>query len=295
MERVAITGADGFIGSRIVELLAAEGICEVRPFNHSRHNLMDPESLKILLRGCRWVIHLAGVSNPLSPDVYKINVDGTDNLLRAIADTKPAPVLIFASSFAVYKVPKKGDLVDEKYPVEPRNRYGESKLAAERLIAACSRKDGIKALILRISNVYGPGILPGRHSVVANFIDALARGQEIKITGDGTQTRDFIYIDDVARAFVSTLEESRNFDILNICSGKETSINSLLNLLQRYTGNEGKTAYVPGNEVGGFWRGDNAEARKILGWLPRFSLEDGLELTVKEGCYENRNSVAQLS
>lgn len=279
MRIVVVTGATGFIGRHLVEALSAQRV-EVRLFDPRKHSLQDKNSLIGLVRGSNLVFHLAAKNFPDDPELWEVNLLGTANLLEAIIETAPLAKFVFPSSFAVYRVPKRGEVINEGFETLPMNRYGLSKLLAEEIIKFYSRTKRLRAVILRISNSFGPGDRVGR-SVVANFVKALKGGERITIYGDGSQTRDFVYVRDVTDSLLKSAEyEFENAPVINICSGREKSLNKLLRTLESISGRKSVVAYKrEGGAGGGFWRGDNSSAGKLLSWFPKTSLEEGLRKT----------------
>lgn len=283
-KRILVTGAGGFIGSHLTTEITKRG-WDLISFEKNRHSIFDKEVLRELLPGIDVVVHLAGVSDPQNPDVIHVNVCGTKTLLDVISEISPGALFIYSSSFAVYRIPKAGEVIDENYKTSPRNNYGLSKLMAEEVIKAYEDSRAIKSLIFRFSNVYGSGMKPGKHSVVANFIEQIVNNKPVEINGDGLQTRDFIYIDDVVMALILGILKGAKVSgsIINICSGEETTIKNLLEIIQKESGFSSKIKYTGENLSGeGFWKGDWSLAKKLLGWKPETKLESGIKKILKK-------------
>lgn len=243
------------------------------------HNRIKDDSLLLKsIEGSDVVFHLAGISDSQDPGLMKVNVIYTDAIMAAVNKAASRPKIVFPSSFAVYRAPRKGEIIDEYFETFPRNKYGVSKLMAEELIQFYARAHRIPSVILRLANVYGSGIQPFKHSVVATFLHQVKNGMAITIAGDGLQTRDFIAVDDVVEAmYLAARTPLPQGSVLNICSGQETSINELAELISRLTNREAKVEYQTENDSGsGFWRGDNLQAKSLLRWKPKASLESGL-------------------
>ena len=211
-----------------------------------------------------------------------VNVLGTANALEA-AVRLGARRFVYASSAAVYgglEPPLREDL-------EPRplGLYGETKLAGERLLWGYSREYGLSVVALRYFNVYGPGMRPGPYSgVVLRFVEALLSGGEPVVYGDGLQTRDFVYVGDVAEANLRALE-SRYVGPVNVGTGRETSILELYRLLCRITRPKGgcpEPRFEPSRPGDVRRSAASTElAKRELGWRARTSLEEGLRKTVE--------------
>lgn len=266
--RILVTGSSGFLGSALIKRLNEDVILYDRDNNISE-SLDNKKLLKIKLKGVDVVYHLAGINNPKSIDLFKVNVDGTKNLIDAVKELKQNTKIIYASTFGIYKTPKKGDLIDENYPIEPRNDYGKSKLEAEKLILKNNQN-----IVFRLSNIYGPGMLPGKHSVVANFIDSVFN-KKIASVYEKDATRDFIYIDDVIDALIKSLDLEVG-GVFNICTGDETSIINLIKIIEKKTVKKFILDFSTISTGSGYWRGSYKKAEKILKWKPRVNINDGI-------------------
>lgn len=243
--RVLVTGGAGFIGSYVVTLLLKEG-AEVRVLDSFvsgkrerlgaevdiiEADIRDRDSLKNAMEGMTHVVHLAaqvGVPSSIEDPQYThdVNVTGTKNVLEAalIAGVKR---FVYASSAAVY-----GDHLElpktEESPLQPKSPYAESKIANE----IDARASGFPSVGLRFFNVYGPG-QSWNHpyaTVIPRWVEAIRAGKVITVYGDGSQTRDFIHVRDVARAIYDALT-SEVTGIFNIASGVETSLNDLIQVV----------------------------------------------------------------
>ena len=183
--KVAITGASGFVGSYLLEALRKEKIT-FATFNHKKHDLFRPETLRDLVKDKDVIIHLAGVNRDDDlTNITKVNVLGTKGLLDAMLMYSPLAKLIFISSFQAYL---------------QENIYGASKRNAEELIESYVNRSKLTAIILRFTNMYGPGSKPFYNSVIATFAHQIQKGEPIVINGDGEQKRDYLYITDGANA-----------------------------------------------------------------------------------------------
>src|SRR3989344_1856208 len=276
MLKIGITGGSGFLGSLLSKRLNDAEMYDVKTVDVVGDPLFDPTILKEFVTGADVVYHLAGIKDSKNPDLVRVNVQGTKNLLEMIRKFAPKSHFVFASSFAVYKIPKFGQIISENFSTLPRNEYGKSKLEAEKYIREYSNKFNIKSTILRMSNVYGPGDSFGRNSVVSDFIDKIRKGETICIDGDGSQTRDFIFVDDVVSALIKVKSDPNHFNILNIASGEEISISKLVSIVEKIVNKKAIVKFNPVGSQGGFWKGDPRLAMKLLSWSPSISLEDGV-------------------
>ena len=305
--RVLVTGGAGFIGSHLLDELVKEGFEVTVLDNFStgrieniRHHLekekirfikgdvRDRRDVEEALEGVDAVFHLAAITSvPYSikhPEItYEVNVNGTKNLLEACLH-KDIERLIYLSTCAVYGEPEYLP-IDEKHPMNPISPYAWSKLKAEESCMRFYKAQGLEAVVLRPFNVYGSRQRNDYYGgVVARFIEHIRCGEPPVIYGDGTQTRDFIYIDDAVKAFILALNNKnavgRRF---NIATGIPTSINGLVGILVELFGAEGlKPKYV--DAIKGDIRhsyADIREAKKHLGFEPRISLREGLSTLIE--------------
>ncbi len=278
MNKVAIIGASGFIGTSLVDVLKKDKKYKIKQFSENQSILFDIKKLEKFVKDQDIIFHLAGIVDPGSPEIYKVNVLGTLNILEAIRISGSDAKVVFASTFGVYKIPQKGHTINENYDTLPRHEYGISKKLAENLIIFYSETYGIKASIARISNVYGPSARVVKHSVVSNFISSIDSNKEIKITGDGSQTRDFVYIDDVISALLIIANSKERLLIANICSGQETSLNDLVQKIQIVTNKQTRIKHLKAEQSDlGYWKGSSLLWNKPFYWIPKTDIEDGLK------------------
>jgi UDP-glucose 4-epimerase len=289
---VLVTGGAGFIGSHVAEALAARGddvvvlddLSSGKRENHPAGvELVEGDirdGLGDLFARVEPTIcyHLAAqidvrVSVARPDHDAAINVLGTVNVLEA-ARPHGTKVVFSSTGGAIY-----GECdgpAPEDAPRLPIAPYGTSKLAAEEYLATYNRLYGTEHVSLRYGNVYGPRQDPhGEAGVVAIFFNALRAGETPKVFGDGRQTRDYVFVGDVARATVAAAE--RDGGVYNVGTGRETSVVELLELCQRIAGTSMETEFAPARP-GELQRAvvDPSRAVDELGWRPEHSLEDGL-------------------
>ncbi len=303
-----ITGAAGFLGSALANQLAREGH-QVRgiddlstgdpkslsPDVHfTRGDVNDRPKLWTLLQEVDCVYHLAArVSVPesiLYPREYNaVNVGGTVSLMEAMRDVGVKRV-VFASSGAIYGNQEIQPLKEGQKP-HPSSPYAVSKLAAEYYIHTIGDLWGIETVCLRIFNAYGPGQhLPASNPpVVPYFLRQAVRNGTLVVNGDGKQTRDYVYVDDVVCAMVAaSTAPNINGLVINIGSGAETSTRDLANLVLKVTGSQTNIVFSA-QTPGGVSRlsADVTLAAKKLNYKPSIPLEEGLRLCLQRDARYN--------
>ena len=290
--RILVTGGAGFIGSHVVALLKERGVdtCVYDSLVSGKieripegvlfiqGDIRDKNTLATAMRDITHVVHLAAqVGVPASiedPDyTHEVNVTGTRNVFKAAREAGVKRV-VYASSAAVYgdypELPK-----TEESPLQPKSPYAESKIANE-IDASTS---GLPTVGLRFFNVYGPG-QEANHpyaSVIPRWVAAVEEGRPVELHGDGTQTRDFIHVQDVARAIVLALE-STYVGVCNIASGIETTLREVLEHLAEVLSKD-----IPHEEKqirpGDIKRSVSSidHARRAINFTPEISFKQGLE------------------
>lgn len=264
---IAITGGHGFLGRYVVDLLKKEGFTPIL-FDRTRYNLLQPKTLKDFVLKKDVIIHLAAVNRGTDNEIMNINAQGTKGLLDAISTYGSGSKLIFASTFQVYV---KGSI------------YGNSKKQAEEYINDFAKKYGIKSIILRIANIYGPGCKPYYNSVIATFVHRIKQGKPLIINRDGTQKRDYIYVLDVAKAIAKALDYvPETIDYFDICSGKQIKLSEIVGYLRKLSKKNIEVVYNKEVKSYNLWIKKNyKKAAKFLSWRPIISLKEGLKETLK--------------
>lgn len=313
--RVCVTGGAGFIGSTLVDRLLRDGHDVVvfddlssgsldnltaahAHIDFRQDDIRNPAALASAFKGCEAVFHLAALASVVRsvqhPDVVtEVNVGGTLNVLTAARD-QGARRVVFASSSSVYgdtpELPK-----HEAMALTPRSPYAASKAAGESYLQAFQASYGLETVAFRYFNVFGPRQSPKSlyAAVVPLFIDALANQRTPTIYGDGEQTRDFTYVEDVVDAMIkgSTAPDAVQGP-MNLGGGNRVSINALLQEVAGALGVEPRCNHEDAR-VGDVRDSlaDITRARTWLGWNPRTSLPSGLRKIVESRDASNPASV----
>jgi len=292
-----VTGAAGFLGSALANRLAREGH-QVRGIDDlsagdperldpgvlfSRGDIVDRPKLWSMLQEVDCVYHLAArvvvPESVLYPREYNsTNVGGTVSVMEAMRDVGVKRV-VFASSGAVYGDQRKVPLPESLTP-DPRSPYAVSKLAAEYYVRTIGALWGIETVVLRVFNAYGPGQpLPAAHPpVVPHFLRQAIRGGSMVLHGNGEQTRDFVYVDDVVEAMVAAATApSIDRLTINIGSGVETSLRTLAQQVLEVSNSAAEWILREDQDPGpSRMAADIRLARSKLGYKPHIALQDGL-------------------
>jgi UDP-glucose 4-epimerase len=303
--RVLVTGGAGFIGSHLVDALVARGdaVMVVDDLSSGREqnlagalaagaelvcaDVRDGPALAKLVAGARpqAIFHLAAqvdVRRSLSDPGHdaRTNVEGTINVLEAARRVAGARVVFSSTGGAIYG---QTDLLPtpESVAALPMAAYGQSKYCAERYLGLYERLYGLSTIALRFGNVYGPRQDPhGEAGVIAIFCGRLRAGERPRIYGDGTQTRDYIYVEDLVQALLSAGESTAG-DVVNIGTQTETTVLELLRVLCEHHGPGAPQAQFAPARTGEIDRSclDATRARQLLGWHASTPITQGLRQT----------------
>lgn len=303
-----VTGGAGFIGSNLVDGLVARGDEVTIVDNLSTGRLVNLEDAlgagaELVELDIRDAAELATLTNERRPDAVfhlaaqidvrksledpafdaAINVGGTANVLEAARGAGTGRVIFVSTGGAIYGEGEGQNLpLDEATAIAPLSAYGQSKYAAEGYLSLYERQYGISSMALRLGNVYGPRQDPlGEAGVVAIFCGLVSSGGRPTVFGDGTQTRDYIYVGDVVGAALAAAG-SRVSGAVNIGTGREASVLDLVEILGRLGGADGFEPEFAPARAGEVQRIslDASLAGQQLNWRPQTSLEDGLRLTL---------------
>lgn len=304
---VLVTGGAGFIGSHLVDRLIScgyrvkvldnlstgnlaniQGHIDSGAIEFVKGDITNLEQVNAAVQGIDAVFHLAAqISVPLSVKnpkfTYETNVNGTINMLSALANKNPQGKFVFISSCAVYGEPQYLP-VDEKHPANPISPYAESKLLGEYYTMGFNQNRLLKTAALRFFNVYGARQgLNDYSGVITKFIDRIKQNQTLTIYGDGSQTRDFVHVSNIVDAVVACLENpNAEGQVFNVGTGKPLTIENLAQNLIKLSGSSSTIMYSPVRE-GDIKHSyaDITKAQNILNYKPTMQLNNGLHELLK--------------
>ncbi len=305
--RVLITGGAGTIGSTIADILAREAEVDIVVLDNfvrgRRANLAaaeatgklevidgdirDREAVAKATSGADVVFHEAAIRITQCVEeprlALEVLVDGTYNVVEAAADAGVGKV-VTASSASVYGLAEEFPTTERQHPYGNRTLYGAAKAFNEGLLRSFNDMVGLDYVALRYFNVYGPrmDIFGVYTEVLVRWMERIAAGQPPLILGDGSQTMDFVYVDDVARANIAAATAPVTDRVFNVASGTETSLRGLADALLRAMGSDLEPEFGPERKVNPVSRrlADTSAARDLLGFTAQVDLDEGLRRLV---------------
>ncbi len=300
IKKVLVTGGAGFIGSHTVDLLLERNYHvtviddlsggQLSNIEHNKDNpnynfiqadINEINTEEVFFRDIEFIIHFAGIGD-IVPSIEKpinymqTNVLGTINILEAARKNNIKRFVYAASSscYGIANVP-----TDENHKIEPMYPYALSKYQGEQAAFHWNKVYGISVNSIRIFNAYGPRVkTTGAYGAVFGvFFKQKLSNEPFTIVGDGTQSRDFVYVTDVAKAFILAAETNKDGEIFNLGCGQPQTINKLADIIK------GKKIYLPKRpgEPDCTWA-NNEKITAILGWKPTISFEDGVNEMLKD-------------
>lgn len=304
--KILVTGGAGFIGSHITDALVKKGytvhildnLSSGKKENVNRQAVFHEMDIRDVNVAALWeaerfdvMVHQAAqmdVRRSVADPAFDadINTMGFINLMESGRKNGLRKVLFASSGGAIYGDPEYTPQ-DEKHPLQPASPYGITKLISEHYLRFYASVYGIRFVALRYANVYGPRQNPhGEAGVIAIFAEKMLQNQECFINGEGTQTRDYVYVHDVVSANLFALEHAENA-IFNVGTGIETDVITLFRLIKQFTGSAIKEQHVPA-KAGEQMRSvvDTSALRLATGWNARYDLKIGLQETV--GWFKNK-------
>lgn len=305
--RILITGGAGLVGSHIADQLVDKGTTEIIVYDNFvrgrnenltyalsrgrvsvvKGDLRDRKLLAETVQGVDLIFHQAAIRITQCAEeprlALEVLVEGTFNVLEAAVQAGVKKV-VAASSASVYGLAEEFPTTESHHPYNNRTLYGAAKVFDEGLLRSFKDMYGLDYVGLRYFNVYGPrmDIYGAYTEVLIRWMERIAIGQPPLIFGDGNQTMDFVYIEDIARANILAAQADVTDEVFNIASGTETSLNELATTLARVMGSNLQPEYGPERKVNPVPRrlADVNKARRMLGFESRVALEDGLRRLV---------------
>lgn len=301
--RFLITGGAGLMGSHITDRLLAKGASEIILLDNfvrgSMHNvesalkdrrvrlvkgdIRDLDLLRELATGVDGVFHMAALRITACADnpreAMEVMLVGTHNVLQTVAEQKVGR-LVYASSASVYGLADVFPTNENHHAFNNRTLYGTAKMAGEGMARSFADMYGLQYVALRYFNVYGPRMdIHGKYTeVLIRWLDKIAVGESPVIYGDGLQTMDLVYIDDVTDANITAMESEITDEVFNVASGSETSLLGLLTAVLNVTGSVLKPEFLPARAVNPVPRrlADTRKAEDLLGFKAKVGVEEGV-------------------
>ena len=289
--KVAVFGASGFVGINVVNALSAAGIDVVASdlkemkFDNAdfvKADLLDYTQVADVVKDCDRIIHLAASPLPVSLEKpmfnAKINIEGTLNIMDAAREFNCEKIIFSSASSLVGEV--KYNPVDEIHPCMPKTPYAVAKYSIEHYLRVYQELYKLNYLVFRFFNVYGPWQYPESKAVIPMVYNRLRTDGSFNVFGDGNQTRDFIYVGDIADFFVRALKNDVKNEIVNMGTGKATTVKEIVEIAGRILKIQPKINYMPARlgEIDNFVA-DISKLNRLFGSVPDTTLEDGLKLT----------------
>ncbi|MBA1248921.1 NAD-dependent epimerase/dehydratase family protein [Pseudomonas luteola] len=301
--KIVIFGGGGFIGSAIADRLLKDGH-SIRIFERPRvqpyrkftsaekiewltGDLMSTHDVSEAIEDSDIVYHLVSTTLPKSSNddpIYDVqtNLVATLQMLNAMVAQRVKRIVFISSGGTVYGPPNYLP-IDERHPTEPLVSYGITKLAIEKYLMMYEYLHGIRAHILRVTNPFGERQrVETAQGAVGVFLSRALQGKKLDIWGDGTVTRDYLYVGDVAEAFAKIVHYNGSKSVFNISSGRGISLNQLIGLIEEVLGKPIDCTYLPGRpfDVPVSVLG-NSLAQHELGWSPKVDLKNGIKRTAE--------------
>ena len=298
--KTLVTGGAGFIGSHLSELLIAKGhevlavdnlasgrlenlkgVVSHPRFKFAQADIREPSVLQPLFEGVDWVFHLAGLADivpsiEMPAQYYSTNVSGTFNVLEC-ARSSGVKRFLYAASSSSYGIPALYP-TPESSPIQPHYPYALTKYMGEELVLHWAKVYKFPTVSLRLFNVFGTrSRTTGAYGAVFGvFLAQKLNGRSFTVVGDGTQTRDFTYVTDVAEAFLCAAQSNVSGEAMNVGSGNHYSVNRLVELLG------GAVEFIPKRPgEPDCTYADVGKIKRLLGWGPRVSFEEGVRLMLE--------------
>jgi len=289
--KVAVFGASGFVGINVVNALQQAGIeviaSDIRESPHitaefKPADLLDYDQVAGVVKGSDMVVHLAASPLPVSIEKprlnARINIEGSLNVMDAAREHGVQKIIFSSASSLVGEV--KYNPVDEAHPATPKTPYGVAKYAIEHYLRVYQELYGLNYLIFRFYNIYGPWQYPESGALIPMIYRKLKDEGSFNVFGDGKQARDFIYVGDLADFYVKAVRSDVKNEVVNLGTGKGTTIKEVVEIAGEILGIEPKINYLPQRpgEIDNFVA-DTEKLSRLFSALPDTSLNEGLQQT----------------
>ena len=289
--KIAVFGASGFVGKNVVEALKEANVemvasdikeMDIEGVDFVKADLLDYDEVTKVVKGSDVVIHLAASPLPVSlekPRINaRINIEGTLNIMDVAREQGIDKIIFSSASSLVGEV--KYNPVDEEHPCNPKTPYAIAKYACEHYLRVYQELYGLNYLIFRFFNIYGPWQYPESGALIPMVYKKLTTEGSFNVFGAGLQTRDFVYVGDVAEFYLKAIKKEVKNEIVNLGTGKGATIKEIVELAGEILEIEPKINYLPqrGGEIDNFFA-DVTKLQRIFGSIPDTKIEEGLKKT----------------
>lgn len=289
--KIAVFGASGFVGRNVIEALKEANIemvasdikeADIEGVDFIKADLLDYNEVSKVVKGSDIVVHLAASPLPVSIEKPKlnamINIEGTLNIMDAAGEHGVDKVVFSSASSLVGEV--KYNPVDEKHPCNPKTPYAVAKYACENYLRVYQELYGLDYLVFRFFNIYGPWQYPESGGLIPMVYKKLTTEGSFNVFGDGLQTRDFVYVGDVADFYLEAIKRNIKNEIVNLGTGNGATIKEVIEITGMILRIRPKINYLPlrPGEIGNFVA-DTKKLKKLFGSVPETGLKKGLEMT----------------
>ncbi|MCK4526056.1 NAD-dependent epimerase/dehydratase family protein [candidate division WOR-3 bacterium] len=289
--KIAVFGASGFVGRNVIETLKEANmeiiVSDIKEVKNGgvdfiKADLLNYNEVSKVVKGSDIVVHLAASPLPISIEKPKlnarINIEGTLNIMDAAREHGIDKIIFSSASSLVGDV--KNNLVDERHPCSPKTPYAVAKYAIEHYLRVYQELYGLDYLVFRFFNIYGQYQYPESGGLIPMVYRKLTTEGSFNVFGDGSQTRDFVYVGDVAKFYLKAIKKDIKNEVVNLGTGKGATIKEVVKVSGEVLGIEPKINYLPlrAGEIGNFVA-DTGKLKKLFGSVPETELWDGLRET----------------
>ena len=280
-------GGSGFVGKSLLEKLVQEKFNVIVSKNKTKikdnvkifdGNILDINSFESKIKNNDIIINLAGQFKGNFSNFIDLNIKGGLNLLEACKKKKGVRIILI-SSVNVYGE-SNGKASKENQEIKPQNMYGIIKILTENLYQTYSKNFGMQITVLRLANLYG---VNKKNGLMLNIINAMKKNKIVTINHLGNQERDYLYIDDAINGIIKTIQNpQKDFQIFNITSGKGVKTNTVIEIIEKLCDKKIRKKVVKDAPDEKSIYADNKKAKKILSFMPKIGMEDGIKLILEK-------------